>query len=65
MAFLSKYTCRWRELAFGIESGGRSKSLPRAPSCRASRLSVRGHAEEERFEEPHQFQQPAFSAVLH
>jgi hypothetical protein len=22
MAFLSKYTCRWRDLAFGIESRG-------------------------------------------
>jgi hypothetical protein len=59
VAFLSKYTCRWRELAFRIESRGDLNRLPReAPFCKPG-------PEEERLEEPHQFQQPAFSAVLH
>jgi hypothetical protein len=59
VAFLSKYTCRWRELAFGAESRGDLSHLPREPS-----LCPRA-CKEERLEGQHQFQQAAFSAVLH
>jgi hypothetical protein len=60
VAFLSKYTCRWRELAFSIESRGDLGAF----TARAVVLQT-GVLKKNVSKGPHRFQQPAFSAVLH